>query len=174
MKLAIHPATSSPNKLIKRLSLVSATSLLLGACALSPFADKPTPSSQIELRSFSNTDEAVVYFYRPRNSLSGFGEKNPPNIYVNKKLVGELPNGRFKSTLIKELENKTISIHKSSKDNSFSSVILQQDVDMSGAARYFVKVNYNLGDTEPDLVLVSEAVALEDMAKLKAMADSEE
>ena len=166
MKPTSKLKTFSSNSLVKRLSIVGTTSLVLSACAASPFS-KP----ELELQELANADEAVVYIYRPRNSLSGFGEKHPPKVFINKRSIGELPNGRFKSTLIQELENKTISLHKTVKDHAFSNVILQQDIDISGAARYFIKLEYN-HDSEPSMVLVSESEALKDMSKLKPIADS--
>lgn len=150
-----------------RLSILSTTCILLSACIFSP-SEKP----QANLKPFAKANEAVVYFYRPKSSLSGLGEKYPPNIYVNQEPVGKLPNGRFKETIIKVLENKTISVHKTLRNRSYANVILQQDLDMSGAARYFVKLNYDRDIAE--LVVVSEDVAMEEMAKLKSMSSNEE
>ena len=125
-----------------------------------------TQPNQSHLADLS--DNAIVYFYRQRSSLAGVNEEHPPNIFMNEKLVGALPNGSFKATILSELENKTISIKRALEDQSLSNVIIEHDMNFSGATSYYIKLKQNKSG-EAEMVVVDEATALKEMRKLKAV-----
>ena len=156
------------NSLLKTLSAIALTTTFLTGCV------STQDQTRLDLKPFAKNDEAVVYFYRTRTSLSGRDEPNPPKIFVNNEELGVLPNGSFKATIIKELSNKTISVHKTIRDKSYSDVIIQEEIDLSGAARYFIKLKDVSGYGEPQMIMVSEEVALKEMRKLKALAGTVE
>ena len=155
-------------RLFAPLGLIAILCLFLISCA-SLTEKKPISLTQPNQSNLSDlSDNAIVYFYRQRSSLAGVNEEHPPNIFMNEKLVGALPNGSFKATILSELENKTISIKRALEDQSLSNIIIEQDMNFSGATSYYIKLKQTKSG-KAEMIVVDEATALKEMKKLKAV-----